>query len=46
MKSPVYTTYFQEPMRLHNVDFLKKFQKAWALNKKCIAEKDDFGILN
>ena len=31
--------------RLHNVDNLEKFLKDWALNKKCIAEKDDFEIL-
>ena len=30
---------------VHNVDILEKFLKDQALNKKYIAEKDDFEIL-
>ena len=26
------------------VDILEKFKKDWALNKNCIAEKDDFEV--
>ena len=29
---------------LHNANILEKFKKGWALNKKYIAEKDDFDI--
>ena len=32
-------------LRLHYVDILKKFLKDQALNKKYVAEKDDFEIL-
>ena len=31
--------------RLHNVDILEKFSKDYALNKKYIAENNDFEIL-
>ena len=31
---------------LQNVDILEKILKDWALNKKYIAEKDDFEILD
>ena len=37
--------YFMKIFCLHNVDFLEKNLKYWALNKKYIAEKDDFEIL-
>ena len=36
---------FNENLRIHNVDILEKFLKDYALNKKYIAEKDDFEIL-
>jgi hypothetical protein len=33
-------------LRLDNVDFLEKFLKDWALNKKNIAEKGDLKFLD
>ena len=35
-----------ENLYLQNVDILEKILKDWALNKKYIAEKDDFEILD
>ena len=37
--------YLMKNLRLHNVDIIEKFSKDLALDKKCIAEKDDFEIL-
>ena len=36
---------FMKNLRLHNIDNLEKFLKDQALNKKNIAENDDFEIL-
>ena len=36
---------FLKNLRLHTVEILEKFLKDWALNKKHIAEKDNFEIL-
>ena len=35
---------FVKNLFIHNVDILEKFLKDWALNKKFIAEKDDFEV--
>ena len=36
---------FMKNLFLHNVDILEKLLKDWAVNKKYIAENDDFDIL-
>ena len=38
----VYEVNLMKNLRLHNVDILKKFLKDQVLNKKHIAEEDDF----
>ena len=38
-------SYLKKSMHLHNVNILEKFYKDWALNKKYVAEKEDFEIL-
>ena len=37
--------HFMKNMCFHNVDILEKYLKDWAINKKYIAEKDEFEIL-
>ena len=39
------TTFYNKKLFLQNVGILENFLQEWALNKKYIAENDDFEIL-